>query len=116
MHWHQCKIVYVLHQIVYSGREYYGLSSWRLLHQIVIKVVVGIVFRRHLKYPSRHEQVEGVECLLPGEIVVQIAVGNGVDTYKGDCTLDDARGIQDDTVARERLDNLLVAFLFQYLI
>ena len=92
------------------------IASWLCLYQVVIQVIIGTEPGGHFEDPSRHKQVKGIERLLAREVVVQIAVGDGVDPDERNRTLDDARGVQDDTVIWERLNDLLIAFLFQYLI
>ena len=62
--------------------------------------------------PSGIHEVKGVESLPAGEVVVEVAVGAEVDPDERDSPLDDACGVQDDTVAGKSLDHLTVpAFL-----
>ena len=66
--------------------------------------------------PPGIHQVDGVEGLSTGEVVVEIAVRAEVDPDERDGPLDDARGVQDDAVAGEPLDHLTVPPLFQHLV
>ena len=61
------------------------------MHKIVIQIIVGRELGGHPEDPSRHEQVECVLCLLPGEVVVKVAVGDTVDpTQETICQLEEA--------------------------
>ena len=66
--------------------------------------------------PSGIHEVKGVESLPAGEVVVEVAVGAEVDPDERDSPLDDACGVQDDTVAGEPLDHLAVPAFLQNLV
>ena len=66
--------------------------------------------------PPGIHQVDGVEGLSTGEVVVEIAVRAEVDPDERDGPLDDARGVQDDAVAGESLDHLTVPAFLQHLV
>ncbi len=62
--------------------------------------------------PSGIHEIDGVEGLPASEVVVEVAVRADVDSDERDSPLDNARGVQDDTVAGKPLDHLTVpAFL-----
>ncbi len=66
--------------------------------------------------PSRVHEIDGVEGLPAGEVVVEVAVRAEVDPDERDGPLDDTRGVQDDAVARKPLDYLTVSPFLQYLV
>lgn len=49
--------------------------------------------------PSGIHEIDGVEGLPASEVVVEVAVRADVDSDERDSPLDNARGVQDDTVA-----------------
>ena len=84
--------------------------------QIIIQVLVWLEPGRYIMDSPGIHQIDGIKGLPAGEVVVEVAVRAEIDPDERDGPLDDARGIQDDTVAGKPLDHLTVPPFFQHLV